>query len=323
MKLCLRFFAALLSINFIVLNSSASFVDAEIKEPIKKSEQVVCISMPKCGTYLLKKCLLLMQGLVLTPDALIDQKLIYPSPAAWAVYDSLNIYDPPNHFRGRLDPLSNELFFDFFKQLIEKKHASGIWSSHSPYTRAVAEYLEQRSSTNFFVIRDPRAMLVSMAFMVSKGWLAGQEADPVLIMNDFIDGRQKNFIRWGVTVHEAYPLIWEYGIVGFYKMYLSWMQAKNFYTVRFENLVGSQGGGSDSLQKAEIMTIASHIGYALTDEKLTHVAKNLFGGSVTFRDGKIDGWKKYFSADMKAAFKQVPGANQLLIDLGYESTTDW
>jgi hypothetical protein len=282
-----------------------------------KMKKVMYITLPKSGTHLLLKCIALF-GDPQLKTKYEGEGRIKPSENLWKMYDQVNQFDPPNHFRGRLDPLTNGALPDLMKRML-----LGVSWTHWPYTQEAEDFIAEHAKAGLFIIRDPRAMLVSMAFMVSKGWRAGELADPILIMQDFIDGRQKNFIRWGVTVHESYPLMWEYGVVGFYKMYLPWMQAKKFYTVHFENLVGSQGGGSDAAQYQEIRNIANHIGVSLSDEKIKNIVEELFGGSTTFREGQIDGWKKYFTPEMKEAFKKVPGANQLLIDLGYETNTTW
>jgi hypothetical protein len=303
----------------IVLNSK----EIPKKDPEGISgNRVVCVTMPKGGTHLLLKCLALLGVPELTTRyASIDG--IKPSQSGWVFYDKVNRYDPPHHFRGRQNPITMGSFPDRLKRSIDShRSVTDIRWFHWPYTKEAEDYIVTRSRANFFVTRDPRALLVSMAFMVSKGY-RGEEADPKPIMLDFIDGRQKNFIRWGVTVNEGYPMLWEHGVVNFYKMYLPWMQAKKFHTVRFEDLVGSRGGGSDERQYHEIQKIAKHVDVELSAEKIKQISDDLFGGSATFREGQIDGWKKHFTPEMKEAFKKVPGANQLLIDLGYETNAAW
>ncbi len=86
-------------------------------------------------------------------------------------------------------------------------------------------------------------------------------------------------------------------------------------------MAAKEGGGT--LQLQTINAIAQHIGISLPPEKIVAVRDELFGRSITFREGKIDGWKKHFTSEMKAAYKAVPGANQLLIDLGYEKDANW
>ncbi len=285
-----------------------------------KNDNIVCITMPKCGTHLLLKCISLFEspGLTTNYDGIDNIK---PSAFAEALYKRVNQYDPPHHFKGRLHTPTVGPFPKILATTMKNTKDRLFWS-HWPYTQEAAKFLDNKTIANFFVIRDPRAMLVSMAHMVKDSW-HGEHANIEDIVWDFIDGRQKNFIRWGVTVHEAYPLIWELGVTDFYKLYLPWMHAKNFYTVRFENLIGNKGGGSDELQLQEIKNIATHAGVTLPLEKIITIRDQLFGGSTTFREGKTDGWKKLFSPEMKVAYKKAPGATQLLIDLGYEANDQW
>lgn len=282
---------------------------------------VICITIPKCGTHLLMKCLTLFEqpGLVNHES---DKEKLKPSIFAQERYKRLNRFDPPNHYKGQLHvPTVGPLPKRIIDRINHKKER--LRWSHWTYTKEAASFFSHKSRGNFFLLRDPRDMIVSMAFMIKDGWEEGQHAPLENLIYDFIDGRQKNFIRWGVEVHEAYPLLWELGVVGFYKLYLPWADEKKFYTVHFESLIGSKGGGSDELQIQEITNIAQHIGLTLPPEKIKAIRDELFGNSRTFREGKISGWQKYFTPEMKAAFKRAPGANQLLIDLGYEKDTNW
>ena len=281
---------------------------------------VMCVTMPKCGTHLLLKCISLfnvprMQFPYNRTNAL------KPTPAKWKKLNALNKFDPPHHYKGPLHiptggPLPQNLRLAFHSNIRD------LLSYHLVYSPEAEAFLNKHSKANFLIIRDPRAMLVSMAYMVKDGW-HGEHANVEDIIWDFIDGRQKHFIRWGVTVNTGYPLIWELGVTDFYKLYLPWMKKKNFYTVHFENLIGAKGGGSDEQQVQEISNIAKHIGLSLPIEQIKAVRDQLFGGTATFREGKISGWQKVFTPEMKAAYKAVPGANQLLIDLGYEKDTNW
>ncbi len=307
---------------FLLLMIPTTVVTKPIQQQKKVSTQdkVVCITMPKCGTHLLLKCLSLFDIPRLESSYKSDRH-VKPSPFAEALYKRVNQFDPPNHFKGRLHiptvgPLPKILI-----SAMAHSNQRLFWY-HWPYTPEAEDFFARNTLSNFFIIRDPRAMLVSMAHMVKDGW-HGEHANVENIIWDFIDGRQKHFIRWGVTVHEAYPLIWELGVTDFYKLYLPWMKSPHFYTVRFEHLIGAKGNGSDALQLQEIKNIANHIGVQLTAEKILHIRNQLFGGTITFREGKTGGWKSHFTPEMKAAYKAVPGACQLLIDLGYEKDDAW
>jgi hypothetical protein len=92
-------------------------------------------------------------------------------------------------------------------------------------------------------------------------------------------------------------------------------------TVRFEDLVGSNGGGDDAKQLATVKAIAKHASIELSEERAQEIASNLFGNKGTFRKGQIGAWKEEFTAEHKDLFKQYGG--ELLIKLGYEKDLNW
>jgi hypothetical protein len=287
-------------------------------EALPRKDYVICIPIPKCGTHLLMK----MLSLLGEPGFKFNHNQdLAPSARLLSMYKKVNTQKPPNHYRGRHYP---NIKAPYLPLLNETQRLCNV---HWPYLAEAEKYLDTITQADFFMFRDPRAMLVSMAFMLKDapaGSLSeGQTTDPKNLMWDFINGKQKNFIQWGVEINQLYPLLWEKGVVEFYKLYMPWMKAKKFFTVRFEDLVGSRGGGSDEVQAKTIYAIAKHVGITLTPEKFDYVRSNMFGDSTTFREGSIDGWKKHFTPAMKKAFKKVPGANQLLIELGYEKDENW
>jgi sulfotransferase 6B1 len=91
--------------------------------------------------------------------------------------------------------------------------------------------------------------------------------------------------------------------------------------VKFEDLIGEKGGGSLPRQQETIIRIAQYLGYKLSQADLQTIIDNLFGGTYSFREGKIGEWKHYFNDQHKTAFKKIAG--QLLIDLGYENDFNW
>jgi hypothetical protein len=309
---------------FILLIALYSALQArDIQYEAASSDTIMCISIPKCGTHLLLKCL----------ELLGDQRFGYYCKPEQKLFKKITSPTPPHHTKGRfyfaqLNPVPKEMIDATLTSLeknITQMHNQNkiILHDHLPYFREVEDYLNAKTRARFFIFRDPRAMIVSMAYMIKDGWEKDQHASPQDLTWDFINSKKKHFIPWGVANHGFYPLLWEIGVVNFYRLYLPWMRANNVYTVRFEDLVGSKGGGSDAAQEKTIYGLAQHIGITLSQEKFAHVKNKLFGNSGTFREGKIDGWKKNFTPAMKKAFKKVPGANQLLIELGYEKDENW
>jgi Sulfotransferase domain. len=104
--------------------------------------------------------------------------------------------------------------------------------------------------------------------------------------------------------------------------------------VRYENMVGEEGGGSLALQLNELNKIAAFIELELSNEQIRSIASQLYGNQQdpfgketlpnfrsTFSKGKIGSWRGSFTEENKIAFKKKLG--QSLIDLGYENGMDW
>ncbi len=285
----------------------------------KNRDRVVCVSIPKCGTHLLVKCLTLFQ---IPGISFGYEQPIKPSPEHLATIREINKNPPPNHFKGMFHiPTVGPLPSGLSVSLSYPTRKKAFWT-HWPYTREFSQLLDRTAYANFLIVRDPRDMVVSFAHMVGTG-RNGELADINRVIIDLITGKQEYYIPWAVEIQEAYPILWEKGLYGFYKLYTPWLSAQNFKLVKFEHLVGPQGGGSAELQLQEIMDIGTHLGVKMTVQKAREVIQNLFGGTWTFREGQIGSWKKHFTPEIKAAFQADKKLMQLLIDLGYENDNNW
>jgi hypothetical protein len=91
--------------------------------------------------------------------------------------------------------------------------------------------------------------------------------------------------------------------------------------VKFEDLVGTRGGGSTEAQRLAVEGVASHLGVEVEERTRGVVEEDLFGVGRTFRKGQIGGWRKEFSAEHKRAVKGVLGS--LLVEWGYEAGPNW
>lgn len=107
-----------------------------------------------------------------------------------------------------------------------------------------------------------------------------------------------------------------------YEDYLKWRdEYPNVHLVRFENLVGEKGGGDAISQYEEVVGLMEFLNKEAKIESAQEIANQLFGGTKTFKVGKIDSWKQYYSDKNKETFKEVAG--DLLIKLGYEKDYNW
>lgn len=183
-------------------------------------------------------------------------------------------------------------------------------NSLSPNAQKV-DLLMRHNTKLVLILRDPREHLVALLRSLRKPlnaktllWaiknfpnlLKIQTGDPSFLHYKNIEECYSAYLQW----HNTYP---------------------DTYLTYFEKLVGDQGGSDSAMQKEEIQRIANFLEISLDNDQIAGIANKLFGGTPTFKQGKINSWKKYFTLEVKTLFKKVAG--QLLIDLGYEKDLNW
>ena len=82
--------------------------------------------------------------------------------------------------------------------------------------------------------------------------------------------------------------------------------------IRFEDLVGAQGGGSDEVQKQVLLEIGRHLEFELSDQDIRFIQKRLFGGTPTFREGQIKDGKNILRRKEKHYLRNIFLLNILL-----------
>jgi len=269
----------------------------------RKPFKYFSITIPKSGTHLLSKCINLLKNKTVT-DHVNPKK---PSKSKKCINITQKIF---------IDSQDDRIL----DRIIEKSHKGQSFASyHLVHSTIHEELLLKTAQVGLLLIRDPRDQLLSFINWVCEHSIRDTKTFNKTLL-DFIDGKKRSDVHV-VRMHSLSNFIWSFGIAEYYKLFLPWMSLKEFYTVRFENLVGSKGGGSDELQEQELSNIARHLNIPLSKERLEHTKANLFGGTNTFKKGQIGSWKEHFTPQHKAAFKRVAG--QLLIDLGYEKDLNW
>ncbi len=208
---------------------------------------------------------------------------------------------------------------DFAKLLDEVENKQMFLHMHALPTEEIIKTLKKKHYKVFFLMRDPRDVMISLLYYIEKGWSIGpcgldkpygQLTLPEKL-HELITGA-----RYGLATVDAIIV-----------RRLDWMKEKKsfVYTAHFENLVGTEGGGSDSSQLKEITKISQHIGLELSKIQLKNVSTNLWGADpgekTTFRKGQLGAWKEGFSEEHRLVFKQR--YSKLLIDLGYEKNSKW
>ena len=106
-----------------------------------------------------------------------------------------------------------------------------------------------------------------------------------------------------------------------YRDFLDWERRGGAALVRFEDLVGPKGGGSEEAQRRAVGGVVRHLGLEVGEGRLAEIRAGLFGSGRTFRKGRSGGWRNEFSGGHKAAVKEQ--AQDVLERLGYEEDAGW
>lgn len=104
--------------------------------------------------------------------------------------------------------------------------------------------------------------------------------------------------------------------------YFPWLSVKGCLTVKFENLIGPNGGGNEELQLQSVLDIASFLEISLRENQLNKIIDNIYSSkSPTFSTGQIGKWKEYFTDEHIREFKN--SSSEMLIKYGYEKDNNW
>lgn len=203
------------------------------------------------------------------------------------------------------------------ENLITKLNPRNFYIVHARFQKHYLQMMENNNLKGILMQRDPRDVIISSMFWIKKDvnndWPHLKKLNTNELISKLINEFKTAFLKLGSKNGS--------NIAAAYKLFLPWSNKANMCVISFENLIGSNGGGDDTVQVEEIKKITRFLGLNLSEHKINDVAKNLFGHSGTFRRGLIGSWKEYFNEQHKEQFKKLAGS--LLIKLGYEKNLNW
>ena len=184
--------------------------------------------------------------------------------------------------------------------------------AHLEHDAAIAQRLTEENFKNFLMVRDPRSVIVSHYKYVTY-------IDTNHKTHAYFKSLKSDEVRLEAVI-KGVPGIVE-PIEKVFHAFTNWL-SEDCMLVRFEDLIGGEGGGSAEKQLLVIRDAANHLGIALDKDEVTRIASKVFSKkSPTFRSGKIRDWENHISIENRQLIKEKLG--EWLIEFGYEQDLSW
>jgi hypothetical protein len=166
------------------------------------------------------------------------------------------------------------------------------------------EWADTGSPRLIFNYRDPRDQLISMIHFLRDSPIAGgpgKTFGPILRSFATEEEQLDYAIRCPTFPYRAT-----------YRMHAWMLRHPNILKLRFEDLVGPEGGGTTTAQCEAIARLAEFLNLSID---ISAVASGLHGGTRTFRRGRRGGWEELFSQQTRRTFEREHG--DMLAMYGY------
>lgn len=210
--------------------------------------------------------------------------------------------------------LPREINRGWLRRQLKRVPDGAVVSAHCVYSPQFDELLAEQKMRVVCILRDPRDMAISHMHYVKQRPRHPVYEAYMALPNDH--ERLMVSIRGGRLGDRTLQPLDER-----YRRFLGWEREGGAALVKFEELVGPRGGGSEEDQKEAVERVVGHLDLAVDEQKLRSVRENLFGSGRTFRKGQAGGWREELSEEHREAVKQVAGG--LLVELGYEEDEEW
>ena len=274
--------------------------------------KIMVNSIPKGGTHLLLKLVYLL-GI---PD---DPKRF------WLGAGQIRLgFEPLNRllkgsYSDSVITIGSEVPVEVGARWLEKKISkvpdNHSFGAHCLYSENLSELLKNNEVIPVCILRDPRAIAASHMHYVKK-WTKHFFHNEYMKLDS--DYERMRFSITGGTLgkYTVKPLAERY------RNFAGWGNDPSVALVRFEDLIGSSGGGSDLAQFDAIKKVADHLLIDVDEQKIALIQEKLFGRndgtqSDTFRKGTVDSWQSELDDSLKQLLDQE--LSGIMAELGYDN----
>lgn len=297
----------------LISEEEENFFEFYTEDPLEKGlngnsnriKEFGLFTMPKTGTHLMIPLLEKLTGRM-------NMNLrIFPNlPWITNYAEFLRIYKDPTlvqiHWLNY--PISIHLFHE---KMDEMARNNQYFVCHVPYSPSMENQMRIRKATVFFILRDPRDVIVSLmnhfrrlgCMLYDEQWFLSLSTD-----------EQIHVLLVGTD--------WYTSCETMIKRYIPWRHSTVCCTLQYEKLMGPAAGvyGMEE-QRMQLRKIANALHLNISDAELLKAFREVYGKGHTFHKGVSGAWKEYFNEENKQLFKDLLG--DVLIELGYEKDYNW
>jgi len=194
------------------------------------------------------------------------------------------------------------------KYLSEPK---GYVTGHAQYSNDLSYILKLENYKTIQIFRHPAAVLNSWANYIIQPVYYWQDVRKRMEKLHFQE-RLAFLATGGVLDGIIYP-----GMAEILSRAEGWLKDEDTLVVRFEDLVGCQGGGNDEIQRSTIAAILNFLEIEKNDGEINEIQSSLFGGTITFREGQINAWQSRADAVTLKLMKDALSDAKIVKQLDY------
>lgn len=247
-------------------------------------QKTVFISVPQCGTHLL-----------------------------------LRYFDRAG-FR-HIGPYNSLVYKASMCDTVKKLEFGDYTAWHYPWSEQIVSHIKEVGAKAVLLFRDPRAQICSRMHFILRlethplhnlfaKYLRTNHERMVRLIKGIPAEELQAFTRpigdWdSLNVEDGKgPLsILRRGVNDNYRYFARWLDEPFVHTVRFEDIIGPQGGGCREKQLSVLRELMDFTGVKVGSPDAETLAGLLFNrDTATFRKGQIDSWKEDFTPELHDIF---------------------
>jgi len=191
-------------------------------------------------------------------------------------------------------------------------------NGHIPYNPELNKILNTLNYHHVCIIRDPRAVTVSRLKFILNSESAKDILPQGIPLKADLEPMSTNerlkFLLNGGYGEKSDLTIYSFDRI--YRSILAWGKDPNCLLVKFEDLIGEQGGGNSQKQAETLRNLAAHLNITW-DEEIARQTENVYDPKTrTFRVGNIHSWKNALEPEDLARLTEY--CEPLCQEAGYE-----